>query len=173
MIVKQYDIYTLELNEFSHISINSIKESIDTYYIRTFLLHSLRGVPDFIKTITDYPQDRMLFELVEISSNQQNNLIYIYESYYTYHDKPTTPKIDKLLEEENFIELCKIGFLDYVTLTKDNFIQLLLVWNKILEQLPPFALLYLDDKNWYNVLPFDTQQAMEIFIATHTEQEII
>ena len=88
-------------------------------------------------------------------------------------NKPTTEEIENLLDEENFIELCEIGFLDYVVMTKDNFYHLLLVWDKVLDQAPPFALLYEDDKNWFDVLPFDSKEAMETFVADHTQPEEI
>jgi len=114
---------------------------------------------------------RASFEMVEISIDYKNNQVYFSEDYNSYRDKPTTAKIEELLEEENFIELCKIGFLDYTTMSKDNFIHLLLAWDKILDQLPPFALLYQDDNDWFDVLPFDSQETMKMFVADHTNLE--
>ena len=174
MNIQKYDMFTLRRDKSSHISINSIKKPMDNiFYIRIFLIHCLRNTSNFINAIQTYSKDGMSFELLEVNMDNKNNLVYLSECWYDYKDKPTTPEIDKLLEEDNFIELCKMGFLDYIALTKENFIHLLLTWDKILEQLPPFALLYLDDKNWYDVLPFESQQAMEAFVVTHTKKEII
>ena len=142
----------------------------DIIYIRAFLIDSLRGVSDFIKAINTYSRDGMSFEFVEITIDRENDLVYFSESWYDYKNKPTTPEIDQLLEEENFIKLCKIGFLDYIVMTKDNFIHLLLAWDNILKQLPPFALLYLDDKDWFDIMPFQTQEEMEQFVADHTKK---
>ena len=75
MIIKQYDIYTLKLNEFFHININSIKESICTYYIRIFLLYSLRGVTNFIKAINTYSKNGMSFELIEITIDNEKKIV--------------------------------------------------------------------------------------------------
>ena len=136
-----------------------------------FLLYSLRGVSHFINAIQTYSKDGMAFELLEVSIDNKNNLVYLSENQYDYKDKSTTPQIERLLEEENFIELCKMGFLDHVILRKNNFIQLLLAWDKILQNKLPFALLYLDDTNSYDVLPFESQEAMEEFVAENTQQK--
>ncbi|MBV8660765.1 MAG: hypothetical protein JO129_01295, partial [Candidatus Dependentiae bacterium] len=82
----------------------------DIIYIRAFLIDSLRGVSDFIKAINTYSRDGMSFEFVEITIDRENDLVYFSESWYDYKNKPTTPEIDQLLEEENFIKLCKMGF---------------------------------------------------------------
>jgi len=161
--------YTLKLNEFAGIHITAIKESTNNYYIRILLLYSLRGISIFIKEINDYPHDRFIFELVELSIDEENNLIYLYEGNYTYDSKPKTAEIEELFEQDKFIQLCKIGFLDYIVISKKNFINLLLAWDEILNTKPPFALLYLDDKYLYDVVPFDTQKAMEKFIVDHTK----
>jgi len=73
------------------------------------------------------------------------------------------------MSASKIIQLCHEKSLDYNIMTKDNFIYLLTQWNKIVDQLLPFALLYIDENNWYDVLPFDTQEAMEQFVADHTK----
>jgi len=113
----------------------------------------------------------MLFQDVNLDIDNESDLVYVSESYHTYDSKLKTQEIEDLLEKEDFIELCKIGFLDHIVMTKENFIHLLLAWDKILDQLQPFALLYLDDQNWYDVLPFDSQEKMEKFVADHTKIE--
>ena len=172
MIIQKYDMFTLKRDISLSIDINSIKKPMDNIiYIRAFLIHCLRNVFNFIKAIETYSKDGMSFELVEITIDNQNNLVYFSESWYDYKDKPTTPEVKILLEEENFIKLCKMGFLDYIVMTKDNFMHILFAWDNILNQLPPFALLYQDDKNWYDVLPFDTQESMEQFVVDHTQKK--
>lgn len=49
----------------------------------------------------------------------------------------------------------------------------MVVWNKIIEQAPPFALLYKDEKDWYDALPFESTELMEEFIAQHTKNSEI
>ena len=110
------------------------------------------------------------FDFVDINIDHKRKLTYLSESWHNYKDKPTTPEIEKLLEEGNFIKLCEAGFLDHITMKKDNFIHILFAWDKILDQQSPFALLYQDDKDWFDVKPFDTQEAMEQFVADHTQK---
>jgi len=109
------------------------------------------------------------YENVNVSIDNVNNLIYISEVYYD-EDKPTTLEIEQFLDTENFIELCKIGFLNHASMTKENFIHILLSWDKAWSKSAPFALLYQDDKNWFDVLPFDSKEAMEKFVADHTKK---
>jgi len=179
MIIQKYDMIVLKLDSFSNFDISSITNSVDNlYYIRMFFIYFFgyirrNGVFDFIEKLKTIYKNGMEFEFVYITIDNKNEQVYFSEGYYDYRKRKTTEKIEKLLEEENFIELCKIGFLDYIIMTKDNFIHLLLTWDKILDQLPPFALLYQDDKNWFEVLPFDSQEAMEQFIANHSKSEKI
>ena len=173
MIIKQYDTYEFEFNNSSNKNIIPIIQSMNNmYYIRMFLVHSVRDINTFIKAINTYSKDGMGFKLINIDIDNINNLVYLSESWYDYKDKPTTPEINELLEKENFIELCKIGFLDHITMTKDNFTHVLLTWDKIYQSKKsiPFILLYQDDKDWYDVKPFDTQEAMEQFVADHTQK---
>ena len=171
--IKQYDMYQLEINNYY--SLDRLLQNTNVSYLRMFLLYSFGHIKliktiEFIKGLKTNYKDGIHFEEVNIDIDNQNNLVYFSESWYTYNDKPTTPEIERLLEEENFIQLCKIGFLDYIVMTKDNFIYILLAWDKIVDTKSPFALLYQDDKDWYNVLPFDTQDAMEQFVADHTKK---
>ena len=128
---------------------------------------------NFIENMHNIYKDGLLFELVYVSIDNDNQLVYFSESYDDYCNKPQKPEINKLLENENFIELCKMDWLEYNVMTKNNFIHLLFAWDKIVDTLPPFALLYQDDQGWYDVLSFDTQETMEQFIADHTAIEDI
>ncbi|MDP3787710.1 MAG: hypothetical protein Q8Q60_00150 [Candidatus Chromulinivorax sp.] len=171
MILQKYDM--LIIKKDSCINISSITKSMSNIlYIRIFLIHCLRDISHFIKAITTYSKDGMGFELLNIDIDNKENLVYFSESWYDYKSKPTTPEIEALLEAEDFIQLCKMGFLDYAVMTKDNFMHLLLTWDTILNQLPSFALLYLDDKGWYDIKAFDSQTAMEQFVADHTTPKI-
>ncbi|MBP6869771.1 hypothetical protein KBC04_02730 [Candidatus Babeliales bacterium] len=175
MIIKSYEIFVLSFDDFSNVNIDLITSSINnTYYLRMFLVYSFGDVRrdnilNSIEKIDDFFQDGISFDFVDISIDNNANLVYLSESWYDYKDKPTTDEIEKLLEDANFIELCKMGFLDYAVMTRDNFIHLLLTWNKILDQLPSFALLYQDDKDWYNIVPFDSKEAMDQFIVDHVK----
>ncbi|MBV8661349.1 MAG: hypothetical protein JO129_04360, partial [Candidatus Dependentiae bacterium] len=148
------------------------KKSISNlYYLTIFLLWRFGYVTsDGVLNFVEKHKNGISFEEVDINIDDENNLVYFSESWYEYKNKPTTPEIDQLLEKDDFIKLCKMGFLDYTVMTKDNFIHLLLAWDNILKQLPPFALLYLDDKDWFDLMPFQTQEEMEQFVADHTKK---
>jgi len=140
-------------------------------FIYSFFLHGFvyvrrNGIFNFIKKY----KDGIELEEVNIDIDNTNNIVYFSEGHYGYDNKPTTSEVDDLFEEQNFIELCKIGFLDHITMTKDNFTHILLTWDKIIDQQSPFALLYQDNKNWFDVKPFNTQEAMEQFVADHTQK---
>lgn len=176
MLIQKYDLYNIQLNNFSHIDITPMIKPINKIYqIRMFLAYSFgsirrTGIIKFIEQLETIHKNGISFEEVEIHIDNQNSLVYFSESYHTYDRKPITLEIDELFEEGNFIELCKIGFLDHIIMTKENFIYVLLTWNQILDQLQPFALLYQDEKKWYDVIPFQTQQAMEKFLADHLKK---
>ena len=179
MIIQQYEMFLLHVDSDSSIDVRSISEPIDNiFYIKVLLAYSFsyigrHDVLDFIEKMKTMYKDGISFEMVDISIDNNNDLVYFSESYHTYNSKPMTPEIEELLEEDNLIKLCKMGFLGYIVMTKENFIHLLLIWAKTLNQLSPFALLYKDESNWFDVLPFDSQEAMEKFVADHTKQEII
>ncbi|MBP6869773.1 hypothetical protein KBC04_02740 [Candidatus Babeliales bacterium] len=172
MIIKKYQTY--KYKTISYFVVERFGE--DMFYLHMFLLNCFGYLrrknnlefKEEIKTICEYG---MTFDNAEISIDNENNIVYVIESFYDYRSRPKTPKIEELLETENFIELCKMGFLNYITMTRDNFMHLLLTWNKILDQLPPFALLYQDDKDWYDILSFDSKEAMDKFLADHTKKE--
>ena len=168
MVIKKYDMHKQKSQNYSLLN---QKQGSDLLQLTVFLIWFFNyvrrdGVSNFIKK----NKEGIEFEEVNIDIDNINNLVYLSESWYDYKNKPTTKKIDELLEEENFIELCKIGFLDHITMTKDNFTHILLTWDKLLDQQSPFALLYQDDKDWFDVKPFETQEAMEQFVADYTKK---
>ena len=60
------------------------------------------------------------------------------------------------------------GILGSVHLSTDNFFYILRTWDKYLEEKPPFLLLYQDENDWFDLMPFDSKAAMEIFVQEHT-----
>jgi hypothetical protein len=71
------------------------------------------------------------------------------------------------------LQLCQNKISKNAILSKDNFISLLTKWSDFYDVKKSFVLLYLDDKDWYDVLPFDSQETMEKFVADHTQEEIV
>lgn len=132
-----------------------------------------QGIIEYIHELNTMNERALSYQNINVGIDYKNNLIYLCEGWYDYHNKPTTQEIEALLESEDFVELCRIGFLEYAVMSKDNFIHLLLAWDKIWNQKTiMLILLYLNDKDWYDVLPFDSQEAMEQFVADYTKQAI-
>ena len=113
----------------------------------------------------------MGFNELDLSVDMDKKLVYISElSFgYNYKDIMTEEEFYIKCDEMGYLELYKNNIIQSAVMTKDNFIHLLTVWGKFFNTMPPFVLLYLDDKNWYDVLPFDSQEAMEKFITDHTK----
>ncbi len=171
MIIKKYDKY--KNNHYRLVTYNK-KGFCYLYNLNMFLSSHFgyvkrKGILTFIKECSL----GIRFEWINVDIDHENDLVYINESYESNDPKFDTPEINTLIEADNFIALCKMGLVDYTVMTKDNFTHLLFAWDKIIDTLPPFALLYQDDQGWYDVLSFDTQETMEQFIADHTAIEDI
>lgn len=171
MLIKKYDMYKFAIYYESYATHS---KSIENYYLKALLLDyfgsiRLHSVTKFIEIINSDPEGNFIFDFVEINLDEQTGLIYLHEATSPYNNKKITPEIDNLLEKEGYIQACKMGFLDYTVIAKNNFFHIILTWNKILDELPPFALLYLNDQDWYDIKPFDCQEKMGQFITEHTQ----
>ncbi len=105
------------------------------------------------------------FPGVEVTLEQKNNLIYIsdaYEDDYRIRTKDVTV--------EMIIQFCHNGRIDYSVMTYDNFIALISSWTNLIEHEPPFALLYRNEHQWYDVLPFEAEETMRQFVADYLQK---
>jgi len=115
----------------------------------------------------------MTFDMVDLNVDIQNNLVYLGEIFDSYQQNMTDEEFNIKYNSMTALQLCQNNIVDCAVMTKDNFIHLLSAWEKLLNTMSPFVLLYQDDKDWYDLLPFDSQQAMEKFLIDHTKREII
>ena len=167
MHLNEYDFFEYRPNFKKYYSIDYRDHSIDT--ISDFLQDNCppmknSEISEFLKNLKDSFENG-LFQYFAITINNENDMVYISNLYHYDYSKLENKSVQMI------IKLCHENSLEYNIMTKDNFVHLLFTWEKIWENKSPFALLYLDDKNWYDVLPFDTQQSMEKFIAAHIQQE--
>ena len=169
MYIEKYNLYKLKYNKSYFIDLRI--ENDDYLYPISSLLHEIYPhnkalwYENFIQQEKTFSRVG-IFEDIEVTFDLENNLVYLSDAYdddYRCRMKNVTTSM--------IIEFCLEGTLNYIIIPKDNFIHLISSWAKLLEHEPYFALLYQDDNNWYNVLPFDSQEAMEKFIAEHTEQK--
>ena len=112
----------------------------------------------------------MTFESVDLNVDIQNNLVYLSEVFGPYEADMTDDEFNIKYNNMNALQLCQNNIIDHAVMTKDNFINLLTKWGHFYDTKEPFVLLYFDENNWYDVLPFDTQEAMELFVADHTKK---
>ncbi len=169
MYVKKYNVYKLKYNNSYFIDFRI--ENDDYLYPISSLLHEIYPYNKALWYQNFIQQEETLskvgiFEDVEVGFDLKNNLIYLSDAYDDDYRSRT-----KNLTQDTVIEFCKNKTLEYITIPKDNFIHLVSSWMKLLEHEPNFAVLYLDDKDWYDVLPFETQETMEQFVADHIKKE--
>ncbi|MBV8661348.1 MAG: hypothetical protein JO129_04355 [Candidatus Dependentiae bacterium] len=156
MQIKDYDFFAYWPNYKKYSSIDYRDHAIDHI---SYLLEEgcPLNVEDFLKKLKE-SFEYGLYQYFAVIINDENDLIYITDlHYYDY-------SLTKNMSASTIIKLCNENSLGCNIMTENNFIHLLLAWNNIRNQLSPFALLYLDDKDWYDVLPFQTQEEMEQFI---------
>jgi len=132
-----------------------------------------RGITEYITKLETIYGNAINFESVSLNIDQSKDIIYLSEPYFEYAERAEIHEIEELMDNISTLELCQHQFIKYMIISKENFMHLLFALNQQMQQDFPFALLYQNDKNWYDVLPFDSQEAMEKFIADHTQQEIV
>jgi len=170
MNIKQYKKFKFQYNDYSLLN---IKSEYPISYIAIFFYDAFRhiyksGTIKFINKLKNYEESGINSEMIELNLEKQNNLAYISEPYDN-STKKITPEINDLIEKQSTIELCHKNFIGYTILTQNNLFYLFIKWKEIIDNKDPFFLLYLDDNDWYDVEPFDTQEAMEQFIVDHTK----
>lgn len=165
----------LKFDTKKYYSLNSInKENIT--YVAFFLFDvfpSLKrsGISNFINELNSFEPDGIEFELVGLDVDQATNLIYISETYNDYKKRAITNlELNNLMNKVITLEFCKKNLIKYAVMTKENFIHLLLKWEQLIISLPLYILLYRDDKNWYDVLPFEAEETMRQFVDDHLQK---
>ncbi len=170
MFIKKYDLYDFQyrkqyLMSFRFEDKDDIPYSITRFLKEIYPYDSAVWYKNHIEKIKGFDQIG-IFQDVEITLDKINNIIYLSdasEDDYRFR----TPNITS----DIIIQMCNKEDLYYNVMTKDNFVALVSSWVELLKHEPKFVLLYLDDKDWYDVLPFETQETMEQFVADHTKQE--
>ncbi len=164
---RSFNFYPLDHQHYDSISF------VYLFFNEAYVYIQRDGVLKYIHSIIDPLSQRITeFEMIQVGFDDENNLIYLLEGYFFYRYKPTTVKIESLLETSKYVELCRMNFFEYAVMSKNNFIHIILSWDKIWNfKDVKFALLYQDDQGWYDVMPFESQEEMDEFIAQHTPVE--
>lgn len=172
MNIHKYEMYQEKFKSYSSLKSDS---NNDLYYL-TILLTCFFGfirnigAVKFIEELDGVYKNGIMFEMVEINIDHANNLIYISESYNDYSDRMNTSELRLLLEQFSTLDFCHTNLIHYICISKDNFKHLLLQWDQLIDLWTPFALLYQDEKDWYDLISFETQESMELFVAEHLQK---
>ena len=176
MYIKQNQQFELELNKYFPVGnlLFPFQYSISyaglLFYEGRFYIYR-SGAKEFIDQLKNKNRSGIAFEQIELTIDYTSDLAYISET--VDFNREVTPEIHQLIESDNIIELCHRKFLNYTTMTQENLYHLLLTWEKLIDNGASFVLIYLDDKDWYDSLSFDSKEAMGKFVADHTKSEAI
>ena len=180
MQIRQYKLFEFEIQNKSYGFFGNLDYQNPITHVQ-FFLNDCYGyvrraggsIPFFASLQAPNGEWGMGFNELDLSVDMENKLVYISELFfgYNYKDIMTEEEFYIKCDEVGYLELYKKNIIESAVMTKDNFIHLLTAWEKLLQDQSPFALLYLNDKGWYDVLPFDFLEAMEKFVADHTQQE--
>jgi len=167
MIIKEYEELVFKGDSFYLLKLK-VLQNFDISFLSTFLISDFEYIRQNLEQQIQYhfiDKPGIGFEMIEINVDHENNLIYIgsMPDPCDYEDEDY-PFISGKTPLEHFQE----GLLESVHLTKDNFFNILRTWNKYLEEKPPFLLLYQDENNWFDILPFQSKEEMDQFVENHT-----
>lgn len=178
MKIQQYKKFELDLYRYGLVENSYYQNPISyvEYFLHYFSGYVRRegGPIQFLDTLKNYQGEYgMTFETVDLNFDKEHNIVYLGEIFDAYELDITEQEFNEKYNNMTPLQLCQNKISKNAILSKDNFISLLTKWSDFYDAKKSFVLLYLDDKNWYDSLPFDSQEAMEKFIAEHTQQEII
>lgn len=153
-----------------HPYITSVNSSI--YYVYAFFMSGIgyvlrQGIMEYIQDMNE-TGDNFIYNMVTVSFDNKHNLVYLSDELRNYEKQINTPELNQLADDGKIVELCRRGIVDHAVLTQENFLHLVLTWEKINGQDTPYLLIYQDENDWYDSVGFDSLEAMEKFIADHT-----
>ncbi|MGZ6251418.1 MAG: hypothetical protein ACXWL2_05285 [Candidatus Chromulinivorax sp.] len=169
MKIKRYDYYEFNEYSFKFSSIYFGPDENIPWNVTNFFkeLNSCKDILDYKNNIQNENEDKFLqtnFLLCTVILNKAQNLVFFCNwGYYDYSRmKDQSP--------EAILKMCLEDDIEYDVMTKDNFIFLIDSWIQVLEINSNFALLYQDENDWYDVIPFFTKQQMENFVSDHLQK---
>lgn len=174
MNIKQHQTFKFENDRNGYTYFGHSFFQIPISHLRFFLqncyayVYRYDGPNQFITNLGKYG---MQFNDLDITIDTKNNLIYISQLFFApnYLDIMNEEEFYIKTESMNSVEVYQQNLLTSAIITKDNFLYLLVQWGQFLDMKYPFILFYLNDKNEYDLLPFDTQETMDQFIIAHTK----
>ena len=109
-----------------------------------------KGVLKFLKEMDDNKEEyEYIYDSVSLSTDYENKLFYLHDTEFDYCRSAKTPELMELLDNMLPLQACQQNLIDYICLTQENFNQIIIHWD--------------------DVMPFDTKQAMEQFVADHAQ----
>jgi len=177
MKIQQYAIFEFktQLNTYGNVAHSHYQTEIS--HVETFLYDAVgyvyrKGGPkDFLDSfiVLENGDCGITFDLVDLNIDRVNNIVYLGQVFDAYEVKMTDEEFNRTYNNMNALQLCQNNIVDCAAMTRENFIKLLTTWGQLVQKKSAYILLYLDDQNWYDALPFDSKEAMEQFIADHVQ----
>ena len=179
MQIKKYKAFEFEIQRKRYGLFGNLHYQNPISHVQFFLydcygyVHRAGGPIQFLNSLkSQYGDWGVTFEMVDLNVDIENNLVYLGEIFDPYEHGMTEQEFNIKYNNMNALQLCQNNIIDCAVMTKDNFVHLLTNWGKFYHIMSPFILLYLDEKNWYDVLPFDSKEAMDKFVVDHTQPEL-
>ena len=170
MYIKQANLFEFSssFNNFYYFE-NSLISNVNIGYVSIFLNSDFWSIKkdlenDIQRIFINGKGIAFQTTAVVIDSNKQFIYIGVLPDYCDEDEEGFKP----MVEDKSVLEHFQENLLDNVRLTKDNFFYILRTWKKYLEEKPSFLLLYQNENDWFDILPFQSKEEMDQFIKEHT-----
>jgi len=146
------------LSMFFHNDFRTIRKNLEND-MQEFFVKS-QSITFYETTVMNDAENNLIYIGVEPNFEEENSEIY---------DAFIADKSEKEIADIQPLEFFKHNIWENMHLSRDNFFDLLRSWNNFLTEKTPCVLLYQDDTNKFNVMPFQSGKEMGTFIISHTK----
>ena len=172
MYIKQYKQFNFEIISKKFYPISPIFQH-DISFLSSFLVSNFRYILDEYQSLNIFISkldhvNGMGWNDDEIVIDQQNNLVYIGIVPDFCCDEEYDDIYEEKIKGKSLLQLYQENILEHLVISKAQFIYILTTWKKYLEEKKPFLLLYQDENDWFDILPFQSKEEMDQFIKKHT-----
>jgi len=177
MKIQQYKLFQFktQFNRYGNVAHSYYQNPIS--YVESFLydvygyVYRAGGPKEFLDHFIIRENGSMIggFNTIEFNLDTVNNIIYVGEIFDAGDLHMTDAEFNDKFGNMTSLQLCQNKIIDGAIISRNNFIKLLTTWGQLVQKKSAYILLYFDDQNWYDALPFDSKEAMENFIADHAQ----
>ena len=146
-----------------------IKKSLQLEYERNEYYRKDREIRSQLWYLHGFFSEDYDLEDIEVFSRVESH----YNNHFIINDKKTKTFYIGAFDDDIY-EMSHEEIVEYATedtcckISIKNFISFAETWLEIKKNRTPFALIYQDEHDWIDAKPFETQEAMELFIKNHS-----